>query len=223
MTSNKLLLFVVETVVTCQSDEYYLTHFIKKSGFFDPNSWQNASIQFVYLNGKTNYKSNEIKEEIVNKWNGFASKNKQLFFVFDYDRDTRKDKQLNQNIISYCQSFVIPNEIIWFKKYIENIFIGHTVKDKDKNNTAIEFYTKGTLEKTKEKILSLTKHTIFKSSSESKVLSILSNHLKVTTSLSQTIKECIQKNIEEENKAKTKPVRKKITALKGRNKSKKGR
>lgn len=44
MTSNKLLLFVVETVVTCQSDEYYLTHFIKKSGFFDHNSWKNASI-----------------------------------------------------------------------------------------------------------------------------------------------------------------------------------
>lgn len=66
MTSNKLLLFVVETVVTCQSDVYYLTHFIKKSGFFDFNSWKNASIQFVYLNGKTNYKSNEIKEEIAN-------------------------------------------------------------------------------------------------------------------------------------------------------------
>lgn len=161
-------------------------------------------------------------KKIANKWNGFASKNKQLVFVFDYDRDTRKDKQLNQNIISYCQSFVIPNEIIWFKKDIENIFIGHTVKGKDKNSTAIEFYNKGTLEKTKEKILSLTKHTIFKSSSESNVLSILSNHLKVTTSLSQTIKECIQKNIEEENKAKTKPVRKKISALKGRNKSKKG-
>ena len=165
-------MFVVETVVTCQSDEYYLTHFIKKSGFFDHNSWKNASIQFVYLNGKTNYKSNEIQKEIANKWNGFASKNKQLFFVFDYDRDTRKDKQLNQNIISYCQSFVIPNEIIWFKKDIENIFIGRTVKDKDKNNTAIEFYNKGTLEKTKEKILSLTKHTIFKSSSESNVRAI---------------------------------------------------
>ena len=50
----------------------------------------------------------------------------------------------------------------YFKKDIENIFIGHTVKDKDKNNTAIEFYNKGTLEKAKEKILSLTKHTIFK-------------------------------------------------------------
>lgn len=223
MKSNKLLLFVVETVVTCQSDEYYLTHFIKKSGFFDPNSWKNASIQFVYLKGKTNYKSNEIQEEIVNKWKRFASKNKQLFFVFDYDRDTRKDKQLNENIISYCQSFVIQNEIIWFKKYIENIFIGHTVKDKDKKNTAIEFYNKGTLEKTKEKILSLTKNTKFKSSSESNVLSILSKHLKVTASLSQIIKECIQKNIDEEKKVKTKPVRKKIAALKGRNKSKKGR
>lgn len=62
MTSNKLLLFVVETVVTCQSDEYYLTHFIKKSGFFALNSWKNTSIQFVYLNGKTNYKSTEIKK-----------------------------------------------------------------------------------------------------------------------------------------------------------------
>lgn len=141
-------------------------------------------------------------KKIANKWNGFASKNKQLVFVFDYDRDTRKDKQLNQNIISYCQSFVIPNEIIWFKKDIENIFIGHTVKDKDKNSTAIEFYNKGTLEKTKEKILSLTKHTIFKSSSESNVLSILSNHLKVTTSLSQTIKECIQKILRKKTKLK---------------------
>ena len=119
MASNKLLLFVVETVDTCQSDEYYLTHFIKKSGFFDLNSWKNASIQFVYLNGKTNYKSDQIKKEIAYKWNGFASKNKQLFFVFDYDRDTRKDKQLNQNIISYCQSFVIPKESFGLKKILK--------------------------------------------------------------------------------------------------------
>lgn len=222
MTGDKLLLFVVETVSTCQSDEYYLNYFIKKSGFFDVGSWKNASIQFVYLNGKTNYKSDRIKDEIVDKWNGFASKNKHLIFVFDYDRDTHADKKLNHDIVSYCQSFKIPNEIIWFKKDIENNFIGHTVKDKDKYDKASEFYCKGSLGKTKEKILSLTKQSSFKSNPESNVLSILSKYLKVTDSFSQIVEECIRKNAEDEAKAKTKPVSKRVAALKGRNKGKKG-
>lgn len=108
------------------------------------------------------------------------------------------------------------------KRILKTIFIGHTVKDKDKSGKASEFYCKGSLEKTKEKILSLTKQSSFKSSPESNILSILSQYLRVTDSFSKTVEECIRKNAEDEAKSKTKPVSKRVAALKGRNKGKKG-
>ena len=137
-------IFVVECNKTSKSDWYYIRKLLTSSYF--SIDLQTTPLHPVFMDGKTNYASEDVKNEINSLIQAFPERSS-VHFVFDVDRGLTKDKKLNEKIIAYLSGQVfakgIVPDIIWFNKNIECVLLGHSVSDNKKAETARNFYTQG--------------------------------------------------------------------------------
>ena len=188
-----MLLFVTETNDKTQSDDYLRSLFY--SGFFDNDGRKYVQLKFVHMDGKQNYRSKRVEKEIKSSYRQYSSQNKHLIYVFDVDSVSRKDNDLNNEIIRYCADFSISNDIIWFFKDIECNFLGHPVNGHSKREEAIRFYGNPSIQTTTKKMIQeWTKSFSFKKSPESNVIAILSKYLKLNGRIADEVRQAILKN-----------------------------
>ena len=137
-------IFVLECSEASKSDWRYVQKLLA-SKYFALN-FNADKLTPVYLDGKTNYRSDEAKRKIENYINRYPGKT-YVHFVFDVDQDSLKNQSLNQSIEDYVASLSLPKkalkDIIWFNPTIEWVVLGHFVPKREKVVTAERFYTQG--------------------------------------------------------------------------------
>ncbi len=142
-----LLVFVVETTHTNDSDKMYINKYLV-SRFPQVETCTDIVVQWVYLNGKTNYKNNSIERKINNYKTGYLryhpqSRDIHVIYCIDVD-DTDKNRdsaRLNSEIFKYCSDK--GYRLVWFNKTIEHVFLGKLIHQaKDKKTEARNYYRK---------------------------------------------------------------------------------
>lgn len=142
-----LLVFVVETAKTNDSDRMYIDKYLV-SRFPMVKTGSGVVIQWVYLNGKTNYNKGNISKQINDYKSRYLKYHLQaedvyvLYCIDTDDADKNKDSvRLNKEISDFCNNK--GYRLIWFNKTIEHVFLGKLVKQaKDKKSEAACFFKK---------------------------------------------------------------------------------
>ena len=136
-----LLLFVVETKESNDSDKMYINKYLT-TRYPQVTPGANISVQWVYMNGKTNYKNGSVCKKITDKIAGYKrypQHDDRIHVAYCIDIDSgAESKKLNKEIEEYCKD----NEyhLIWFNKTVEQVFLGKLIhQSKNKKNEAISF------------------------------------------------------------------------------------
>lgn len=139
-----LLLFVVETRETNDSDKMYINKYLTaRYPQVAPNT--NISVKWIYMNGKTNYKTGNVCKKVADTINGYKKYSQHddiIHVVYCIDIDSGTDSvKLNKEIEDYCLSK--NYHLIWFNQTIEHVFLGkHIHQSKNKKKEAVSFYRK---------------------------------------------------------------------------------
>lgn len=135
-----LVIFVVETTSSNRSDQMYITKLYET--FYEVEN--KTKIDWVYLNGKGNYNKKTVLKKTKDKITKYHRNNHNssihVFYCIDVDGDNSDNKKLNDNISSFCESN--NYRVIWFKRTIEEVFIGKKVCQGMKKKEAIAFSKK---------------------------------------------------------------------------------
>ena len=132
------LIFVVETNRSCNSDWIYIKETIKR---FYKNDVQ-VKLSIVYMDGKTKYTDNKVKNGITKYIKGYragAKGGSKVIFCFDcddYDNKPR-DKKFLEEVKDFCKKE--GHEYVWFCKDIERVYLGYKVSDSKKKKEAEDF------------------------------------------------------------------------------------
>ena len=140
-----LLIFVIETTESNDSDKMYISKYLN-TRFPQLASKSDIVVNWVYLNGKANYKKANIEKKIKYYESRYltyhpGSKDLHVLYCIDIDAvDTNKDNvKQNKEINEYCSNNGF--HLIWFNKTIEHAFLGRLVHQaKNKKAEAMKFY-----------------------------------------------------------------------------------
>lgn len=161
----KQLILVVETNRECLSDKIYINFILKTLYSADPLT----KIQWVLMDGNSNYKS----EEVVQSINDCISMNQKgpniVIYVLDEDV-TAKQKKKVKEIKGYCASS--GYETVLFNTSIEHVLLGQRISNK-KQEKALEFIS---TDKIKERVSQLRRSD--PKVGESNILVVLDKYLK---------------------------------------------
>ena len=139
-----LLVFVVETTDTNDSDRMYVYKYLI-SRFPQVETCPDIVVKWVYMNGKPNYNKGNVLKKINDLKTGYLKYHPQsedIHVVYCVDTDsvdkTRDSVGLNNEIAEYCMNK--GYRLIWFNKTIEHVFLGKLIHQaKDKKTEARKF------------------------------------------------------------------------------------
>lgn len=140
-----LLIFVIETTESNDSDKMYISKYLN-TRFPQLTSESDIVVNWVYLNGKANYKKANIEKKIKYYESRYltyhpGSNDLYVLYCIDIDAvDTNKDNiKLNKEINEYCS--INGFNLIWFNKTIEHVFLGRLIHQaKNKKTEAKNFF-----------------------------------------------------------------------------------
>ena len=149
-------IFVLECSESSKSDWNYVRKLLASKYF--AMDLGRTKLTPLYLGGKTNYSSLDVKKRIDDCANRYCGKT-YIHFVFDVDRGLTKDRSLNQQIVAYIEGLTFPKkakaDIIWFNKTIELVVLGRPVAEGRKVQMSEHFYTQGAYELNEKNFLAL--------------------------------------------------------------------
>lgn len=128
---------MVETNKVCQSDWMYINTLIKN--VYDIKG---TKLSPVYMAGKGNYLNKEPQvNSLMEKYDGSSK----VFICIDLDKvnSSPQDVELNDRIEKFCndRGYIL----IWFKKHIEDVFLGRDVENSKKRKEADSFLSKNSI------------------------------------------------------------------------------
>lgn len=133
------MIFIVETNEKTKSDNRYIKKLLDK--IYDKTS---NEIQYRFIEMGTKYQYNSHK--VVSKRDAFIKLNadgiNHVIYCFDTDRI---DNNATHNLeLKEREDFCKRNnyEFVWSCYDIENVFLGHSVSDKDKEKESRNFFRK---------------------------------------------------------------------------------
>jgi len=178
--SRLQIIQVLETSDKDKSDDLYLNAIFRR--FFSKLDLEGneVTIQSIFLEGKQNYNSDEVIDQInsytsmFNCWDDAPGKTVVIYFI---DTDgVRLDYDPNSyfgNLVRFCNEKNF--ELVWFSKNSENVFLGlEPDQVSSKTEAAKQFLINN-------KIFDLDKNKLAKENLEvgcSNILTILSKYLK---------------------------------------------
>lgn len=138
-----LALFVVETSKNNKSDWMYIKQYLDTHFQKNPND----VVRPIYMAGKGNYSANRIMNEIDKQTRNYKSQVHKdmriiIFLCIDIDDTTSSDNaKANEKKAKEIKDFCVKKgyNFIWFYKDIENVFLGHSVINKNKMEAAQKF------------------------------------------------------------------------------------
>lgn len=129
------IILVIETRASCESDYRYIKSAIDY--FYVERSFK---ISKVFAKTKSELINCDKKiKEYENKYKGTTK----VVICADYDHENNPD---NEAISNYCYSH--SYDLVWMNVDVEDVFLGKTVPNKDKNRESFNFL------KRKDKLLS---------------------------------------------------------------------
>ena len=163
---NKQLILCVETNSNAKTDYVYINETINRFYLYNPKTRR----EIIYLNGKTNYDKHE--NEIDYSKRHFRGETTVIMFIDidNYDSDPEDIKRW-KNIESYCKQ--MNYELVFFTKDVEDVYLGHRIKNNDKVKESIRFRAKKLIDSVDE--LKLRREQITPHSSN--VLLVLDKYL----------------------------------------------
>ena len=141
-----LLVFVVETKETNDSDKMYVNKYLV-SKFPSVRTTSEIVVNWVYMNGKANYNKKAVENKINDlktRYVKYHPESKDVHVVYCIDIDDVNDRdcvRLNVEIQEYCKNK--RYHLVWFNATIEHVFLGRIVHQaKNKKKEAKEFIKK---------------------------------------------------------------------------------
>lgn len=137
-----LLVFVVETKETNDSDKMYINKYLV-SKYPSVKNGTETVVKWVYMNGKANYHKKLIEKKIhdykTRYISYFGSEDIHVVYCIDIDDTANRDcVRLNTEIEEYCKTK--GYHLVWFNTTIEHVFLGRIVHQaKNKKKEAKEF------------------------------------------------------------------------------------
>ena len=162
------LIFLFETNSTSKSDYKYVRSYLTKIGMI-----RKFKFSPLYLNGKGNY--NKFEKKINYLIKSYSGESKVFMFI-DVDSTSLNYDQikLNKEITDYCSEK--NYELIWFKRTIEEVFLGAKIPQNKKNIKADEFLKKNQISNIDFKKLDISNYDVL-NNGESNLKSIFDNFL----------------------------------------------
>ena len=150
--SRQILLYV-ETNKTARTDYKYIDATIKRFYVND----RKIVYRPIFMESKTNYNSKDVVKEINAEIKKYPGKTDVIYCVdvdeYDISPETKK---LYDNIEKYCSAN--DYQLVFFKRDIEDVYLGHSVSDSDKVKKAEEFTRKKMINGVKEVALTTKQH-----------------------------------------------------------------
>ena len=121
----KLIVFVVESDISNQSDNRYIKKLLERRYDFSLND---VTIKYVNMGGKGNYKSAKTKKKIKE----LISLNKAVpsYIIYCFDTDNINSNIDEKNIFEEELKYCVNNNfsLIWFNYNIEYVLLGCDVE-----------------------------------------------------------------------------------------------
>lgn len=142
---SRQVLLCVETNKTARTDYKYIDATIKKFYVND----RKIVYRPIFLESKTKYNAKEKVKEINDAIKKYPGKTNVIYFIDVDDYDVHYEaKVLYDNIKFYCENN--GYELVFFKKDVEDVYLGHSVSKEQKVKKAEEFTRKKLIEYVEE-------------------------------------------------------------------------
>jgi hypothetical protein len=149
------IILCVEADKHAKTDAIYINDTIK--WFYEVG--KSTKIRFIYMNGKTNYKSRHVLSQIQKYSKEYNIGVSKVIYCVDLDLLETNPVQVKEN--EEIREFATKNnyEMAWFCHDIEEVYLGASVEKRIKKEMAIDFKKKELVSKVDPKKL-LSKKTI---------------------------------------------------------------
>lgn len=138
---SRQILLCVETNKTARTDYKYIDATIKRFYVND----RKIVYRPIFLETKTKYNAKDKVKEIKDAIKKYPGETSVIYFIDVDDYDVSSETQiLYNNIKSYCESN--GYELVFFKKDVEDVYLGHSVAKDEKVKKAEEFTRKKLIE-----------------------------------------------------------------------------
>jgi len=148
------MIFCLETNKRVDTDGFYIRSTINQ--YYVINN--RVKISLVYMDGKGNYASKRVLNEIVKKTKDFTIGETKVFYCIDTDdfEINQEQENLSQQIESFCGER--GYELIWFCRDVEEVYWGERVSKSQKVEKAKRFKRTKEIERLDtDRLLSSTK------------------------------------------------------------------
>ncbi len=168
---SKQVLFCVETTKSANVDYRYITAVINR--FYDLSD-KKSSYKPIYLESKTKYKEKSKLKDIEYRKRNYKGETIVVYCIDYDDSDINADtKSLFDTIQAYCNKN--NYEFVFFKRDVEDVFLGKCVGNHEKVKEANAFMRKNMIDKLDENALRESKPIKVHSSN---LLTVLDRHFK---------------------------------------------
>lgn len=142
---SRQILLCVETNKTARTDYKYIDATIKRFYVND----RKIVYRPIFLETKTKYNAKDKVKEIKDAIKKYPGETSVIYFIDEDDYDVSSETQiLYNNIKSYCESN--GYELVFFKKDVEDVYLGQSVTKDEKVKKAEEFTRKKLIESVNE-------------------------------------------------------------------------
>lgn len=150
---SRQILFCVESNNKARTDYQYIEETLKRFYKVD----RKIRYRAIYLGSKTKYNAKDKVREINKNIKTFIGETTVIYFIDVDDYDTSYDtKKLYDDIEIYCKKH--GYEFVFFHKDVEDVYLGNSVKDKEKVSKVAEFKRKKKIENVDEFMLRMDYH-----------------------------------------------------------------
>lgn len=167
---NKQIIFCMETNKQTKTDWVYISETIRRF-YKDSNK---IHLEKEFLNGKTNYKSRRVLNDISKKTREYRVGETWVIYCIDVDDFENNQDHVREfeEIQMYCQQNGF--ELIWFCHDVEDVFLGERIHNTEKAKAAATFRKRKSINSIDEKVLkSANSHKVHSSN----ILKVLDRHL----------------------------------------------
>ena len=167
---SKQIIFCVETNGKARTDIVYIKDTIRK--FY--NDYSGINFEYVPMGTKTAFNNKKTKADIRKYIKNNPNGTSHIVYCIDTDQFECNQEQLKLN--KSIEDFCLRNgyKLIWFCHDIEEVYIGKSVRNKDKVSISKRFKRKGEIEKVDENKLRKDQQT----SGHSNILNVIDSCLK---------------------------------------------
>lgn len=165
------IILCVEADKKAETDAIYIKDTIYR--FYEIDRF--VKLSFIYMNGKTNYASNNAQNKINQLSKEYKNGQSVVIYCVDLDRYESNPAQAKEN--DDIRAYVTKNnyEMVWFCHDVEEVYLGASVDKRQKTDAAIAFRKKGLISKI-ESLKLMSKKAI---KGTSNILSVADKYLKM--------------------------------------------